>query len=656
MSEDTANRLVARWGLDQLHVLNTHAFSAAAPCPGDQSYTVAFWFQTGLWRGYRVLVNQGGTADGEPGWACLLDEGCLSVRVTGANGATAEVALPLAASPVWRQVTATIDRQQGRLTLAVDGPNTKPANAEITLAGVGPIQTDALVLVGGYTDPAGGHFDHTFGRSGTGWIDDVRIYRDALPAGEPALSTEIDPPTAAFSVSMTRSDAPALVRFEASAPGGAALWDFGDGARGYGPTVEHSYAYAGDYTLSLTVVDERHNTATREQTLHFSGQVNPLARTMVFVNGTEGYACYRIPAIVRAANGDMLAFAEGRVESCSDSTATVRAVCKRSADNGRTWEPLQVVARNLVDGQEYAAQNISPVVDERTGWIVVLYNKIEVSEWALARGEGVSRIFCIISDDHGQTWRDEADITAQVHRPYNPAYTSLSPAAADPANREADWRVQRPTLGHAIQLRNGRLVHAGLFTAGARSVFQSQNTVFWSDDGGDSWRVGGIVPREGLNEATVVELDNGDLLINSRAYRDERSEGRRAVTMGHFDADGLSFSDTRLDPALIDPAVQASSLRYTWRDQTVYGGKSRILFANPAFPHARINLTARLSYDEGQTWPVARVIDPGPSAYCDLVVQADMQIGLLYERGNQGGITYVHFTLDWLTDGYDRLE
>ena len=102
--------------------------------------------------------------------------------------------------------------------------------------------------------------------------------------------------------------------------------------------------------------------------------------------------------------------------------------------------------------------------------------------------------------------------------------------------------------------------------------------------------------------------------------------------------------------------MQASLLRYTWPDDPGAGGRSRILFANPAHTHARVNMTVRLSYDEGDTWPVAKVIDPGPAAYSDLVVQADGGIGLLYERGNAGGIVYASFTLEWLTDGKDSLQ
>lgn len=623
------------WSLDTLHVIDTHAVSADAFAPGSGSFSLSLWFTTPLWQGFRVLVNAGDRGDGEPGWSCLLDGTRLVFRLTLVDGMTAEASALLEPSSGWRQVAASIDRAAGRLTLYVDGTLV----SESAIPGAASLGDGAVLTIGGYTDPAGGHFDHTFGRNGTGWLDDVRLFPQALSAEAVAalLPAAGDAPSAAFSMAADAESAPVRVAFDGRGSAGdvrAWLWDFGDGSRGYGPQAEHTYAYAGSYTVRLTVVDTAHNSASTAQPLTLDGAPNPLNFTPVFVNGSEGYACFRIPSIIRATNGNLLAFAEGRVESCSDSTSTIRAVCKRSCDNGQTWSAVQVVARNLIDGEEHAVANISPVVDAASGRIVVLFNKAAVSEWLLAKGQGHSRICQVTSDDHGLTWSDDSDISAQVHR------------SAD------DWRVQRPTLGHAIQLRHparrGRLLHAGLFTQGDRSVFQSQNYIFSSDDAGQTWQIGGVIPREGLNEATVVELEDGDILVNSRAYRDERSEGVRAVTRGCFSGDGLTFAPTRLDAVLVEPAVQASILRYSWADEAQHGNRSRILFSNPAHPHARLNLTVRLSYDEGQTWPVARVVDPGPSAYSDLVVQRDGRIGVLYERGNQGGIHYVSFPLAWL--------
>jgi sialidase-1 len=106
----------------------------------------------------------------------------------------------------------------------------------------------------------------------------------------------------------------------------------------------------------------------------------------------------------------------------------------------------------------------------------------------------------------------------------------------------------------------------------------------------------------------------------------------------------------------MSPAVQASIQRFTWPDESSTGGRNRILFSIPDHPRQRQNMTVRLSYDEGRWWPVAKTIDPGPSAYSDLVIQDDDHIGLLYERGNNGGIYDINFSLAWLTDGADTLK
>ncbi|MFV2091040.1 MAG: hypothetical protein ACC642_10295, partial [Pseudomonadales bacterium] len=67
------------------------------------------------------------------------------------------------------------------------------------------------------------------------------------------------------------------------------------------------------------------------------------------------------------------------------------------------------------------------------------------------------------------------------------------------------------------------------------------------------------------------------------------------------------------------------------------------------------HMTVRLSYDEGKTWPVAKVIYPGPSQYSGLVTLPDMTIGCIFERDYLHGIRFVRFSLRWLTDGKDRL-
>jgi sialidase-1 len=64
-------------------------------------------------------------------------------------------------------------------------------------------------------------------------------------------------------------------------------------------------------------------------------------------------------------------------------------------------------------------------------------------------------------------------------------------------------------------------------------------------------------------------------------------------------------------------------------------------------------MTVRLSTDDGKTWPISRVVNPGPSAYSCLTVLPDGTIGLLYEQGKQDAaekISFVRFNLEWLTN------
>lgn len=80
------------------------------------------------------------------------------------------------------------------------------------------------------------------------------------------------------------------------------------------------------------------------------------------------------------------------------------------------------------------------------------------------------------------------------------------------------------------------------------------------------------------------------------------------------------------------------------------GERGCVLFSNPAHASARRSLTIRASFDDGASWPVSKLVDAGPSAYSDLVVQADGDVGVLYERGHDGGIYYGSFGLEWRID------
>lgn len=668
-----------RWTIADIGLLNEVSFEHPTLNISADELTVTCWIYPTHLNRIQVMVNCGNRSITQSGWTLLIKDGHLVAQANFGGGRSMGTTVFLANPNCWHHVAVVIDWENQLIRGYLNGvsDNWQACEQAVEFAAEN-LAAKNLLVIGGYTDAAGGHFDYTFGRQGTGYVDDVRIY--SRPLSPPEINTFIKPdnqsPQASFQIQPTNPKAPARLQFDATASHDSDgriityLWDFGDGQTDSGQTVTHTYDYAGSYTVHLTVIDNDHGQNTAVQTITLTGQENPLKTAPVFINGTEGYACYRIPAIVRAINGDLVAFAEGRVADCSDSTPVIRLVCKRSSDNGATWSPVQVVARNVIHDAEYACMNPSPVVDtvHGTGRIIVVFNKHEVSEWEIAAGKGVSRVCCVMSDDNGRSWVNESDITSQVHKPYNPDFAYVHPDAARSENNEADWRKHTPTLGHAIQLQGteetrGRLFYVGSRTIGTESIFDAQNYAFWSDDLGQCWQIGDAVKirddgssAKGLNEATAVELEDGSVMINSRNYQQQKVAGHRAITIGTFNKDSnIHFKPVYHDTFLVDSGVQASIIRYSYSWDGQLGHKNRILFANPDHPQARINMTVRLSYNEGQSWPISKVIDSGPAAYSDLVIQSDNHIGLLYEQGNQGGIAYVNFSLAWLTDGSDML-
>jgi iduronate 2-sulfatase len=345
----------------------------------------------------------------------------------------------------------------------------------------------------------------------------------------------------------------------------------------------------------------------------------------VFTSGQDGYHTYRIPAIVVTTNQTVLAFCEGRKNSRSDS-GDIDLLLKRSTDGGKTWSAQQLIWSDAGN----TCGNPAPVVDQTTGkiWLLMTWNDGADKEDAIGyqKARDTRRVFVTHSADDGLSWTKPQEITASVKKP------------------EWGWYATGPVNG--IQLmrgaHKGRLVIPANHSAVAASAqMMTHSHIIFSDDHGATWQLGGI-EDEKTNESTIVELSDGSLLHNMRSYH---KKNRRAMATSKDG--GATWSPVKLDDALIEPVCQASILRGTWPDR---GGKSRILFANPA-SEKREKMTVKVSYDEGKTWAVKKLIHAGPAAYSCLTVLPDKTIALLFERGEKGPyetIALARFPVSWL--------
>ena len=364
----------------------------------------------------------------------------------------------------------------------------------------------------------------------------------------------------------------------------------------------------------------------------------------LFTANTEGYYVYRIPALVATKSGTLLAFCSARRGEGGDWDVN-DIVMRRSVDGGKTWLPMTVI----VHREGLPCDNPMPIVDARTGEVHMLYQ--------------INYVHCyyIKSSDDGATWSEPVDITATLEQ-FRDIY---------------DWNVIAPGPGHGIQMTNGRLVVPFWMSTGGESHRPSIVVSVYSDDHGLTWEAGEVaVPDNDVtvipNETCCVQLADGRVMFNSR---NESINYRRLIT---YSQDGATnWSEPFFADAFFEPICEGSMCRYSIQP---YQSKNRILFCNPDSRHDpyaghaplpgrsanhrhRTNLTIRMSYDESHTWPVSKVIDPGIAGYSDLAVTSDGKIHCIYEGGaindnhfHNTQISIVSFSLEWLTDGKDKLS
>lgn len=331
---------------------------------------------------------------------------------------------------------------------------------------------------------------------------------------------------------------------------------------------------------------------------------------------TEGVECYRIPALVTAPNGDLIAAIDERVPGCADlrGSKDINIVQRRSTDNGKSWTDIETVI-DFPYGQ--SASDPSMIVDDETGDIFLFYNYMD-----LENEKDVYYLHVMKSTDNGKTWGEPRDITSQISK--------------------EEWHndFKFITSGRGIQTQDGRLLHT--LVRLKEGVY-----LFGSDDHGENWFLIDS-PVKPADESKVIQLANGNYMINSRV---NTGEGHRYV---HISEDkGLTW-ETFAEHELVDPGNNASIVRFTSVNEG--DDKNRLLFSNSNNAEGRKNLTVRISYDEGKTWSNGKTVYSGPAAYSSMTILENGHIGIFFEKDNYTENAFVSFPLSWLTDGEDSLK
>ena len=360
-----------------------------------------------------------------------------------------------------------------------------------------------------------------------------------------------------------------------------------------------------------------------------------LEKSAVFPAGMNGIARYRIPGLVVTPKGTVLAYSEARKNNSSD-WGEIEVHLRRSTDGGKTWQDAQHIAHHAarLEGNprkkeggetEQTVNNPVAIVDQQTGAIEFLYCV------------NYARCFAMRSTDDGLTWSAPVDITATF----------------EPFRKKYDWNVIATGPGHGVQLPSGRLVVPIWLAYGSKPGDHSPSaaaTIF-SDDHGKTWQAGELcLPNEGdftnPNETMITVLADGRVMLVNRSVS---KASRKLVTTS---ADGATgWTKPVFHDQLWEPICMASIVTHP---------SGALLFSNPhtlaldkdgkEIPGGRgkrENLCIKLSRDDGKTWPINKVLDPGKAAYSDLAVLPDGTVLCLYEADQN--IDCARFNLEWIT-------
>lgn len=352
-------------------------------------------------------------------------------------------------------------------------------------------------------------------------------------------------------------------------------------------------------------------------------------RTVLFNMGDYDSQYWRIPALVTAADNSLVAVVDKRGSSLGDLPNTISIMSRRSTDNGKNWSEPVVVAQGG-NGKTYGDPAV--VLDKKTGNLICMF----VGDQGLWNATPYNRqgIYVSKSTDNGVSWSEPVAITDQVY-----------------ANHSS-WYAGFAGSGHGLCLKDGRLMFVLAIRATSATGVPLHNYAIYSDDGGDNWTLSTNAATTAGDEAKVVELENGDILMSIR----NPSKGNR-IFCKSTDR-GQTWGKAYFETELKDPACNGDIIRYSYSTDEGSEGKSRLLHSLPESTTTRENVTIYLSEDDGETWPIKKRLVDGYSAYSSLTVLSDGTIGALVEEGkwdsNLPGedgfqLVFYRFTMDWLT-------
>ena len=345
-----------------------------------------------------------------------------------------------------------------------------------------------------------------------------------------------------------------------------------------------------------------------------------LRRRVLYCPGDFDSKFFRIPAIITAKDGTLVTATDRRKYNNNDLPEDIDIILNYSSRGGQFWGGPAFLALGRGVGKGFGDCALAHTRDE--GGLIAVY--VGGAGFWLSTPNEPQRLYCRRSTDNGLSWSPAVDITHYLYGPDCP----------DTIRRK--WWGAFCASGNGLLTSTGRI----LFVAAVREgeAWSANDYVLYSDDNGETWQCSQRACVGG-DEAKVVELRDDRILMSIR------HQGERWFNIS--EDGGVTWRDTVFaGKGITAPACNGDIIRYDRKD-----GTSVLLHSLP-IGDKRENVAVMLSYDEGKSWSLGRVIVPYSAAYSSLCILPDGTIGMYVEEDPNGGDTYemvfYNFTLEWL--------
>lgn len=381
-----------------------------------------------------------------------------------------------------------------------------------------------------------------------------------------------------------------------------------------------------------------------------------------FLPRDNGSRVYRIPAMIVAEDGSIVVAADKRYQSHTDignGGHVIDIVVRRSTDGGRTWSEPVTIAKgegstaNGGDDKRCGFGDPS-LVKGKDGKLYCLFAAGNEGYFYGQKGMCMS-----VSTDNGVTW-SSGEGNPPVDLYWSGAIKNVATAGAAGYGLY-DYFV---TSGRGLYIPEDDilmyLIPAQTMTSATEHTGDSQDYIFYSRDGGESWYFSETPMVQGGDEAKIIQMNDGSLFGSIRKGGPRRFN--TATYTKNDDGKTLSFNfGTQWENNQLYQSSQNNQDILYYQRETATGNTDVIFHSITTGNH--VNFKLYYSTDQGQNWTEFLTVQTKGTRYVTMdksgTDENPSSLYLFFEDqslNSAGGYTdYNHYPLNFLEITRDQL-